>query len=65
MEFYKNRERIYRCRKRPKFISEIQATVTEEEKVSAFEALYDLDFIGNNERLVHQYQSKLIFPKQI
>ena len=42
------------CRKDQKFISEIPATVTEEEKVSVFEALYDLDFIGNNEE-VHHY----------
>lgn len=52
-----NRERVLfiGCRKDQKFISEIPATVTEEEKVSVFEALYDLDFIGNNEE-AHQYQ---------
>ncbi|MEW4923514.1 DNA cytosine methyltransferase [Algibacter sp. 2305UL17-15] len=52
-----NRERVLfiGCRKDQKFISEIPATVTEEEKVSVFEALYDLDFIGNNEE-VHHYQ---------
>ena len=43
------------CRKDQKFISEIPATVTEEEKVSVFEALYDLDFIGNNEE-AHHYE---------
>jgi DNA (cytosine-5)-methyltransferase 1 len=52
-----NRERVLfiGCRKDQKFISEIPATVSEEEKVSVFEALYDLDFIGNNEE-VHHYQ---------
>lgn len=46
-----NRERVLfiGCRKDQKFISEIPSTVNEEEKVSIFEALYDLDFIGNNE----------------
>ncbi|WP_297814455.1 DNA cytosine methyltransferase [uncultured Polaribacter sp.] len=52
-----NRERVLfiGCRKDQKFISEIPATVTEEEKVSVFEALYDLDFIGNNQE-AHHYQ---------
>ena len=52
-----NRERVLfiGCRKDQKFISEIPATVTEEEKVSIFEALYDLDFIGNNQE-VHHYE---------
>jgi len=46
-----NRERVLfiGCRKDQKYISEIPFTVTEEEKVSVFEALHDLDFIGNNE----------------
>ena len=50
-----NRERVLfiGCRKDQKFISEIPATVKEEEKVSVFEALYDLDFIGNNEDARH------------
>lgn len=52
-----NRERVLfiGCRKDQKFISEIPATVKENEKVSVFEALYDLDFIGNNQE-AHQYQ---------
>ena len=52
-----NRERVLfiGCRKDQKFISEIPATVSEEDKVSVFEALYDLDFIGNNQE-AHQYQ---------
>ncbi|QHI35111.1 Modification methylase HpaII [Kordia antarctica] len=51
-----NRERVLfiGCRKDQKFISEIPSTVTEEEKVSVFEALHDLDFIGNNQE-AHQY----------
>ena len=50
-----NRERILfiGCRKDQKFISEILPTVTEDEKVSVFEALYDLDFIGNNQEKHH------------
>ncbi|MFH6603894.1 DNA cytosine methyltransferase [Maribacter algicola] len=53
-----NRERVLfiGCRKDQKFISEIPATVNEEEKVSVFEALYDLDFIGNNQE-AHHYQT--------
>lgn len=53
-----NRERVLfiGCRKDQKFISEIPATVSENEKVSVFEALYDLDFIGNNQE-AHHYDS--------
>jgi DNA (cytosine-5)-methyltransferase 1 len=52
-----NRERVLfiGCRKDQKYISEIPATVKEDEKVTIFEALYDLDFIGNNQE-VHQYE---------
>ena len=38
-----------------KYISEIPATVSEKEKVTIFEALYDLDFIGNNQE-AHRYE---------
>lgn len=50
-----NRERVLfiGCRKDQKFISEIPPTVSEKEKVTVFEALYDLDFIGNNEEFHH------------
>ncbi|WP_457617491.1 DNA cytosine methyltransferase [Lutibacter sp.] len=50
-----NRERVLfiGCRKDQKFISKIPATVTEDEKVTVFEALYDLDFVGNNEEARH------------
>lgn len=46
-----NRERVLfiGCRKDQKVIREIPATVSPEQKVTVFEALYDLDFIGNNE----------------
>mgnify|MGYP003148238287 CR=1 FL=1 len=52
-----NRERVLfiGCRKDQKYISEIPPTVTEEEKVTIFEALYDLDFIGNNQE-AHRYE---------
>jgi len=52
-----NRERVLfiGCRKDQKYISEIPATVSEKEKVTIFEALYDLDFIGNNEE-AHRYE---------
>jgi DNA (cytosine-5)-methyltransferase 1 len=53
-----NRERVLfiGCRKDQKYISEILPTVTEDEKVTIFEALYDLDFIGNNQE-AHRYES--------
>jgi DNA (cytosine-5)-methyltransferase 1 len=46
-----NRERVLfiGCRKDQKLINNIPATVTESEKVNVFEALYDLDFVGNDE----------------
>jgi len=52
-----NRERVLfiGCRKDQKFISEIPPTVRENEKVTVFEALYDLDFIGNNQE-AHHYE---------
>lgn len=52
-----NRERVLfiGCRKDQRFISEIPPTVNESEKVSVFEALYDLDFIGNNQE-AHHYE---------
>ncbi len=52
-----NRERVLfiGCRKDQKYISEIPPTVSENEKVTVFEALYDLDFIGNNQE-AHRYE---------
>ncbi|MCG8696633.1 MAG: DNA cytosine methyltransferase [Bacteroidales bacterium] len=50
-----NRERVLfiGCRKDQNFISGIPNTVEDHEKVSVFEALYDLDFIGNNQEFHH------------
>lgn len=52
-----NRERVLfiGCRKDQNFISTIPATVGQHEKVTVFEALYDLDFIGNNQE-AHHYE---------
>ncbi len=46
-----NRERVLfiGCRKDQKLITEIPATVAEDEKVTVYEAISDLDFIGNGE----------------
>ena len=52
-----NRERVLfiGCRKDQEYIYEIPPTVSEEEKVTIFEALYDLDFVGNNQE-AHHYE---------
>lgn len=44
-----NRERVIfiGCRKDQELIDEIPATVSDDEKVTVYEALHDLDFIGN------------------
>jgi DNA (cytosine-5)-methyltransferase 1 len=46
-----NRERVLfiGCRKDQKLITDIPSTVKQSEKVNVFEAIYDLDFIGNND----------------
>ncbi len=46
-----NRERVLfiGCRKDQKLIETVPATVSSNEKVTVFEALYDLDFIGNDD----------------
>lgn len=46
-----NRERVLfiGCRKDQKLIKVVPPTVSEKEKVTVFEALYDLDFLGNDE----------------
>lgn len=46
-----NRERVLfiGCRKDQKLIKTVPATVSKNEKVTVFEALYDLDFIGNDD----------------
>lgn len=50
-----NRERVLfiGCRKDQKLITDIPATVSEKEKVTVFEALFDLDFVGNDEEKFH------------
>jgi len=52
-----NRERVLYigCRKDQPIIKDIPATVSETEKVTVFEALYDLDFIDNGET-AYDYQ---------
>jgi DNA (cytosine-5)-methyltransferase 1 len=46
-----NRERVLfiGCRKDQKLIKTVPATVSNDEKVTVFEALYDLDFVGNDD----------------
>lgn len=46
-----NRERVLfiGCRNDQRLITDIPATVTEDEKVTVYEAIADLDFIGNGE----------------
>ena len=46
-----NRERVLfiGCRKDQNLVKVVPPTVSEKEKVTVFEALYDLDFIGNDE----------------
>lgn len=46
-----NRERVVfvGCRKDQELITEIPATVTEEQKVKVYEALWDLDMVGNGD----------------
>lgn len=46
-----NRERVLfiGCRKDQKLINDVPATVKHSERVNVFEALYDLDFVGNDE----------------
>lgn len=46
-----NRERVLfiGCRKDQKLIKKVPPTVSNNERVTVFEALYDLDFVGNDE----------------
>lgn len=48
-----NRERVVfiGCRKDQELIKEIPSTIKEEEKVSVYEAIWDLDMIGNGETI--------------
>lgn len=53
-----NRERVLfiGCRKDQKLIKTVPATVSKNEKVTVFEALHDLDFIGNDDEK-YNYES--------
>lgn len=46
-----NRERVLfiGCRKDQKLINNVPSTVNQNDKVNVFEAIYDLDFIGNDD----------------
>lgn len=62
-----NRERVLfiGCRNDQELITEIPATVTKEEKVNVYEALWDLDMVGNGEvatrynapQIIQEYES--------
>ena len=59
-----NRERVVfiGCRNDQEVIKEIPATVSDEEKVKVYEALWDLDMIGNGET-VTSYKKPKLNPK--
>lgn len=58
-----NRERVVfiGCRKDQDLITSIPATVTEDQKVKVYEALWDLDMVGNGETAT-KYQKPSIIP---
>lgn len=57
-----NRERVVfiGCRNDQELITEIPSTVKEEDKVNVYEALWDLDMIGNGETITEYKSSKTI-----
>lgn len=59
-----NRERVVfiGCRKDQELITEIPATVTEDQKVKVYEALWDLDMVGNGET-AKEYRPANIVPE--
>lgn len=59
-----NRERVVfvGCRNDQEVIKEIPATVSDSEKVNVYEALWDLDMIGNGE-IVTSYKKPKLNPK--
>lgn len=69
-----NRERVLfiGCRKDQELIEEIPATVKPDEKVTVYEAIHDLDFIGNgsiesqygSRRIINEYEP-LIRPREV
>jgi DNA (cytosine-5)-methyltransferase 1 len=52
------------CRKDQELITEIPATVKEDDKTTVYEALYDLDIIGNGET-VTKYQEVTVEPEMV
>ena len=52
------------CRKDQELITEIPATVKEDDKTTVYEALYDLDIIGNGET-VTKYQEVTVDPEMV
>lgn len=59
-----NRERVLfiGCRKDQRLIKDIPPSVVQKEKVTVFEALYDLDFLSNDNES-HSYQGVDLFEK--
>lgn len=59
-----NRERVLfiGCRKDQELIDAVPPTVTEEEKVTVYEALHDLDFLGNG-AVAETYGAQRIMPE--
>ena len=57
-----NRERVVfiGCRNDQELITEISATVTEEDKVKVYEALWDMDMVGNGDTATKYKKPKLI-----
>jgi len=57
-----NRERVVfiGCRKDQELITIIPSTVTEEQKVTVYEALWDLDMVGNGETVTEYRPAKTI-----
>lgn len=59
-----NRERVLfiGCRKDQELIDDIPPTITEEEKVTVYEAIHDLDFLGNGS-IADTYGTQRIIPE--
>ena len=59
-----NRERVLfiGCRKDQELIDSVPPTITEEEKVTVYEAIHDLDFLGNGS-IADSYGTQRIIPE--
>lgn len=59
-----NRERVLfiGCRKDQKLIDSVPPTVTEDEKVTVYEAIHDLDFLGNGS-IAYSYGTQRVIPE--